>query len=264
MVDRNRQTLYSSRTKGGDVIMTLGEKIQILRKQNGMSQEQLGAIMAVSRQAISKWEVGESIPDVDNVVQLSEIFGVSTDYLLKNGASHINTDVTPAESIPAPKVSVAEKSTGGKALNTSPKQVGKSVVICGAVGVVLSSIQGVLWRSTADFLFPTAIIVVVIGALIIWSQNVRKGDVPLMSAFGARLMSICVIVICVSGIHGFLTRSHADLLLSLAFLATWIGAGLVIFGYAAPFLRRRKKSLDIEDLRPPKSPAERDATEWKN
>ena len=66
--------------------MTLGEKIQALRKQSGMSQEQLAERITISRQAISRWELNESVPDVDNIVQLSQIFGVSTDYLLKEGA----------------------------------------------------------------------------------------------------------------------------------------------------------------------------------
>ena len=65
--------------------MTLGEKIQALRKQSGMSQEQLAERITISRQAISRWELNESIPDTDNIVQLSRIFGVSTDYLLKEG-----------------------------------------------------------------------------------------------------------------------------------------------------------------------------------
>jgi len=62
--------------------MTLGEKILVLRKQNGLSQEQLAEKITISRQAISRWELNESIPDVDNIVQLSKVFGVSTDYLL--------------------------------------------------------------------------------------------------------------------------------------------------------------------------------------
>jgi transcriptional regulator with XRE-family HTH domain len=69
---------------GGD-FMTLGEKIQALRKQSGMSQEQLAERITITRQAISRWELNESIPDLENIVQLSQIFGVSTDYLLKDG-----------------------------------------------------------------------------------------------------------------------------------------------------------------------------------
>lgn len=63
--------------------MTFGEKLQLLRKAKGMSQEQLATQINVSRQAISKWEVGESNPDLDKVVQISNIFDVTTDYLLK-------------------------------------------------------------------------------------------------------------------------------------------------------------------------------------
>ena len=61
----------------------LGEKIYKLRKEKNMSQEELAAQLTVSRQAISKWELGEAVPDTENIVQLSEFFGVTTDYLLK-------------------------------------------------------------------------------------------------------------------------------------------------------------------------------------
>jgi len=64
--------------------MNLGEKILHLRKLGGMSQEELASQITVSRQAISKWELGESIPDTDNVVQLCRLFNVSADYLLND------------------------------------------------------------------------------------------------------------------------------------------------------------------------------------
>lgn len=64
--------------------MTLGEKIQMLRSKGGMSQEQLAERLTVSRQSVSKWELGQSTPDLDYVVQLSEIFNVSLDYLVKD------------------------------------------------------------------------------------------------------------------------------------------------------------------------------------
>lgn len=62
--------------------MRLGQKIQELRKQNNLSQENLAENLAVSRQAISKWELDESIPDTDKIIKLSNLFQVSTDYLL--------------------------------------------------------------------------------------------------------------------------------------------------------------------------------------
>lgn len=62
--------------------MTIGEKIQLLRKMNKLSQEQLAEKLTVSRQAISKWERNESTPDTEKIILLSRIFQVSTDYLL--------------------------------------------------------------------------------------------------------------------------------------------------------------------------------------
>ncbi|MBY0758071.1 helix-turn-helix domain-containing protein [Sellimonas caecigallum] len=63
--------------------MELSEKIQSLRKKKGMSQEALAEKLNVSRQAVSKWELGVSVPDVDKIVLMSDLFGVTTDYLLK-------------------------------------------------------------------------------------------------------------------------------------------------------------------------------------
>jgi len=64
--------------------MILADKITNLRKKQGWSQEQLAEKMGVSRQSISKWESAQSIPDMNKLLQLSKIFGVSTDYLLKD------------------------------------------------------------------------------------------------------------------------------------------------------------------------------------
>ena len=63
--------------------MILSEKITELRKRNGLSQEQFGDKVGVSRQAVSKWESEQATPDLDKVVIMSDIFEVTTDYLLK-------------------------------------------------------------------------------------------------------------------------------------------------------------------------------------
>ena len=55
--------------------MKLGEKLQRLRRQSGLSQEQLAARLTVSRQAVSKWELDDAMPDTENVIQLSRLFG---------------------------------------------------------------------------------------------------------------------------------------------------------------------------------------------
>ena len=64
--------------------MILADKIMTLRKKAGWSQEELAARLNVSRQSVSKWEGAQSIPDMDKVVQMSRLFGVTTDFLLKD------------------------------------------------------------------------------------------------------------------------------------------------------------------------------------
>lgn len=64
--------------------MILAEKIMEERKRNGWSQEELADQLAVSRQSVSKWESAQSVPDLQRVIQMAELFGVSTDYLLKD------------------------------------------------------------------------------------------------------------------------------------------------------------------------------------
>lgn len=64
--------------------MILAEKIMSLRKQNGWSQEELAEQLDVSRQSVSKWESATSIPDIEKILKMSQLFGVSTDYLLKD------------------------------------------------------------------------------------------------------------------------------------------------------------------------------------
>ncbi|MEG0895594.1 MAG: helix-turn-helix transcriptional regulator [Oscillospiraceae bacterium] len=65
--------------------MALSEKIYMLRKKSGLSQEQLAERLNVSRQAISKWESGNSIPENEKLLAISNYFNVSLDYLLKDG-----------------------------------------------------------------------------------------------------------------------------------------------------------------------------------
>ncbi len=79
--------------------MILADKIIELRKKAGYSQEELAEKMGVSRQSISKWEGALSIPDLDKILLMSEIFGVSTDYLLKDNMG---------DEIPAPKEEISE------------------------------------------------------------------------------------------------------------------------------------------------------------
>lgn len=77
--------------------MAFGEKLQTLRKTKGLSQEQLAAELSVSRQAVSKWELGESNPDLEYLIQLSEFFNVTTDFLLKENVKSPLPELVPVQ-----------------------------------------------------------------------------------------------------------------------------------------------------------------------
>ena len=64
--------------------MRFEEKIVELRKAKGLSQEELAEQLGVSRQAVSRWELGQTLPDIPNLMQLCELFDVSADYLVKD------------------------------------------------------------------------------------------------------------------------------------------------------------------------------------
>ena len=83
--------------------MEFSERLMILRKQAGLSQEQLADRLGVTRQSVSKWESGTALPELVKLISLSEIFGVSLDYLVKDyieepeSAGEIGTDTVRLE-----------------------------------------------------------------------------------------------------------------------------------------------------------------------
>ena len=81
--------------------MTLSEKLIVLRKENGWSQEDFAEKLYVSRQAISRWENGTALPDAQNILQISKLFRVTTDYLL-------NDDYESDSDIPVVKTATQE------------------------------------------------------------------------------------------------------------------------------------------------------------
>ena len=78
--------------------MTLGEKISKLRTTNKMSQGDLAEKLNVSRQSISKWETNASVPELDKLVQLSDLFGLSLDDLVRS--DELGTDDNREKSLP--------------------------------------------------------------------------------------------------------------------------------------------------------------------
>lgn len=79
--------------------MNFADKLIKLRKTNGLSQEELADKLDVTRQAISKWESGQSLPDLQNVLSLSKLFTVSTDYLLKDDIQDIQYNISDCSEV---------------------------------------------------------------------------------------------------------------------------------------------------------------------
>ena len=79
--------------------MILADKIINERKKNGWSQEELAEQLSVSRQSVSKWEGAQALPDLQKIIAMAEIFGVTTDYLLKDDAEHEYTNLVNSVSV---------------------------------------------------------------------------------------------------------------------------------------------------------------------
>ncbi|MCI9348384.1 MAG: helix-turn-helix transcriptional regulator [Oscillibacter sp.] len=88
--------------------MRLEEKLTVLRKESGYTQLDLAEKVRVSRQAISKWETGRALPSAENLKYLSELFGVSVDYLLNDDMTE---EAKPKEQEPAPEPQTKEPQT---------------------------------------------------------------------------------------------------------------------------------------------------------
>ena len=86
--------------------MILADKMIALRKKNGWSQEELAEKINVTRQSVSKWESAQSIPELDKILRLAQLFGVSTDYLLKDALEEAEYVDSAEETPPMRRVSM--------------------------------------------------------------------------------------------------------------------------------------------------------------
>ena len=88
--------------------MNISEKILKLRKEKGLSQEAFAEKLGVSRQSVSKWESSGALPDIDKIIAMSELFGVSTDYLLKDEMTEPAVQEEPVQYEPVTDEEIAE------------------------------------------------------------------------------------------------------------------------------------------------------------
>lgn len=125
--------------------MTLAEKLLSLRTERELSQEDLAEQMGVSRQSVSKWETGQSVPDLDRIIKLADLFGVTVDGLVREGER---------PQPPEPKVIYVERER--KPERTAAQKLG---VVFGGIGVGMIAIGFMGW----GFLFLTGAALIILG-----------------------------------------------------------------------------------------------------
>lgn len=110
--------------------MILADKIIQLRKQNGWSQEELAEKMNVSRQSVSKWEGAQSAPDLQKILMMAELFGVTTDYLLKDDMEAEEYVGESVEDSSVRKVTLAEANEFIDLQKVISKKIALGVLLC--------------------------------------------------------------------------------------------------------------------------------------
>ena len=131
--------------------MNISDRIQSLRKARGITQEQLADAVGVSRQAVSKWEAEQSVPDLERIVAMAEYFDVTTDYLLRG--------IEPAPDVRAPR--------------TSPRTMCIIATALDAAGLILG---GGLWFESQNWLCVAVMLIFQLAAVTVWLLT--KGERP--------------------------------------------------------------------------------------
>ncbi len=150
--------------------MKLADKIMQERKKQGWSQEELAERLDVSRQSVSKWESGLSTPDLDKIVSMSSIFGVTTDYLIKETE-------TPEESTAEPEpVAASASESRARRINRTTVEAYFSLVKRSATKIalgvalcILSPIALILLAGMAEALVLSEALAVGIGLLVLFA-----------------------------------------------------------------------------------------------
>ena len=138
--------------------MIFADKLIDLRKKNGWSQEELAEKLNVSRQAVSKWEGAQSVPDMSRIIQLSELFGVSTDYLLKDNLEQAEPAGESTEESSCRTVSMEEANAFLNIKEANSRRVALAVMLC-----ILSPVALILLGGAQAF------------GLLKWSQEAACG-----------------------------------------------------------------------------------------
>lgn len=212
--------------------MILADKIIYLRKRNGWSQEQLAEQLNISRQSVSKWESGMSIPDLDKILKMSKIFGVSTDFLLKDELEEaLPSELEYAEEETEGRlVSLEEVNTYMDVVEQTANKIGIGVVLCILSPIFLimlailaeSNMIGITEDMAGGLGTAMLLVIIAVGVCILVVNGMRlskyeymekeaivlqygvqgivekkKGDIePMFRTYTAVGVTLCIVAVC--------------------------------------------------------------------
>lgn len=164
--------------------MILADKIINERKRNGWSQEELADKLGVSRQSVSKWEGAQSVPDIQKILQMAEIFGVSTDYLLKDEIEATDLPVALDEDTEpdAVRVSMEEANEYIELEKKHSPWIANGVSLCITCAVPLVFLAGlseykhVMSENAAGGIGVVMLFVMIISAVCIFMKHGKELD----------------------------------------------------------------------------------------
>ncbi|MCH5276128.1 MAG: helix-turn-helix transcriptional regulator [Lachnospiraceae bacterium] len=265
--------------------MILADKIILLRKRNGWSQEDLAEQLMISRQSVSKWESGASIPDLDKIIKMSTLFNVSTDYLLKEEIEELSSEegmaFTEREESSARVISAEEAEEFLTETRSFGKMIGLGVVLCilsPACAILLSGLTKSGWltltETMADGISATVLLLMIAMAVVIFILKgihyskydyLEKGQI--VPGYGVEgiaskrketfsgTFAICIaigVALCILGIVPltFLQEAEAETVtkcVCTVFLLAMIATAVYLFIYSGIIYGSYDKLLRIGD-----------------
>ena len=158
--------------------MILADKIIRLRKKNGLTQEELAEKMNVSRQAVSKWESAGAIPDLEKILQMSVLFGVTTDYLLKDEIEDEELTNDTSSDSTVKKISIEEANAYMEQRKKASWRIALATLLC-----ILSPVTLILLGILSEQ--PNAIV-----------SEITAGAVGLTVLFASILCAVPIYIYC--------------------------------------------------------------------
>ena len=218
--------------------MSVPKRLQQLRKQKGVSQEELANEIGVSRQAVSKWESGQCLPELDNIVVLSDFFGVSTDYILKGVVS------APAAETSAPaafrKQDIADKAE----LNELRLRIAGSFLYAASCFIHAMVIFLLLWNNDIENAYGHLHMQLIGAGCLLTGMGISPKKARWEIKF-VNIAAVLFMIICIFASQGFI---KVDLYLLFAIYAPIAAALYTAIHFIVRLKRKRRADRQTQQI----------------